>query len=362
MSDRSSSDLLATIPERPAEITAAWLEAALGAPKGSLQDFEFSRIGEGSGIVGVIVRVTLAWKAAAASFPASLVVKLSPEEPDLRSRFRVPMEREVRFYRDLAADCGARTPHAFHAAFERDTNDAAIVMEDLGGATIYETGTAPTEAIVAVARHIAKIHARWWNDPRLSTMDWLNSVEAMSKATAPTARAGLPLATPWFEENAPDMLELAILRLETAERGVEEVPSLPRTLVHGDLGLKNVAFVEGEPVLFDWAAVGRNAAPMELVALVGESYGAAMGPRMLSDMVLPAYCESLREAGVTGVSYEQIREDFGIALMARLRTPLLLLATGGDAQRKRLALRWMETCRAFKDEFDFEGRLRRALG
>lgn len=354
---------LSAIPERPSEISAPWLEEALSAPADSLRDFEVTRIGEGAGIVGVISRVSLAWSAGNGSLPPSVVVKLSPDDPVLRTRpgIRLSMEREARFYAELAKECGVRTPHPYATGFEAETGKAAIVMEDFGEATIYETGTAPDEAIVSVGRHIARLHARWWNDPRLAAMDWLASIAKASAIQGPNVRAGVPRVTPWFEANAPDMFELAVLRLEDAERGVFPSPSLPGTLCHGDLALKNVAFVEGEPVLFDWALASKNPGPTDLTALISESFGATV-PRSLADVVVPAYAGSLREAGVEGVSEEQIREDFGIALMARLWMPLMLLGANPDAARERIALRWMAACRAFKDEFDFEGRLRRALG
>ncbi len=357
MADRT----LSSIPERSSEIAASWLETAVGAPAHTLGDFEVTRIGEGSGIVGVIARVALSWKVGAGEFPASVVVKLSPDDGELRSRYRLPMGREVRFYNDLASGCGARAPHAFHASFDGATGNAAIVMEDLGQATIYETGTAPAEAIVAVARSSAKLHARWWNDKRLAGMTWLSSPEVIATQFAGPARAALPRLVPWYEANAPDMLDLAVLRLDATERGGMPMPSLPPTLNHGDLGLKNVAFIEGEPIYFDWALVGRNTAPAELPALVSESYGAEV-PHGLAEMIMPAYYKSLCEAGIAGVSYEQVREDFAVALMARSWAPLILLGVIQDAQRQSIALRWIETCRAFKDEFDFEGRLRRALG
>jgi len=358
MADPSSS----SIPERPSDITASWLEATLGARDGSLTDFEVTRIGEGQGIVGIIVRATLQWKEGGASLPESVVVKLGTEDAAVRARpaYRVITGREVCFYNELAGDCGVRTPNVHSAQFDDYSGASAIVMEDLGHATIYQTGTAPAEAIVAVGRHIARLHARWWNDPRLAAMDWLNSPDTVTNLYTANARAAVPSVLPWLEANAPDMAELALLRLEVAERGVTPALSLPPTLAHADLGLKNVAFVGEEPVLFDWALASRTAAPVDLVTLVSESYGASV-PYGLAQAVLPVYFEALCAMGVSGVSYEQVQQDFGTALMFRLWSPLILLGLNQDVSRQKIALRWMETCRAFKDEFDFEGRLRRAL-
>lgn len=358
MADSPSS----SIPERPFDITASWLEAALGAHAGSLADFEVTRIGEGAGIVGVIARATLQWRPGTGQHPESVVIKLAIDDPVIRGRpaYRIMTERETRFYNELAAECGVRTPTVHVAQFDADSGASAIVMEDLGHATIYQTGTAPAAAIVAVGRHIARLHARWWNDPRLAAMDWLNSPDTVTNLYTATARAAVPSVLPWLEVNAPDMAELALLRLEVAERGVMPALSLPPTLAHADLGLKNVAFVGEEPVLFDWALASRTAAPVDLVTLVSESYGASV-PYGLAQAVLPAYFEGLCAMGVSGVSYEQVQQDFGTALMFRLWSPLILLALNQDVSRQNIALRWMETCRAFKDEFDFEGRLWRAL-
>lgn len=58
-----------------------------------------------------------------------------------RPSYAQVLEREVRFYRELAHESRLRTPHAYLADFNRDTLDTALVLEDLGQGIIYETGT-----------------------------------------------------------------------------------------------------------------------------------------------------------------------------------------------------------------------------
>lgn len=349
------------IIERPSDISSPWLERVLAAPPESLRSFSVETVGEGAGILAKIVRVSLDW-AVPSALPASVVVKLALDDPVIRSRlpYRLAMGREVRFYRELAAGSGVRTPRIYSAEFDPATAATAFVMEDLGGGMIYETGTAPVEAVLAVSRAIAPLHARWWNDHRLATMDWLVSSDTM-KLYAATAREALPRTRLWYDEHAPEVLELAELQLEAVERGVDLIPKLPPTLIHGDLGLKNVAFLDGEPVIFDWQLAGRNSAVLELHEMVKDSYGAE-GPRPLAEALLRAHCEHLQAAGVPGMSYERLREDFGLSLTRTLTRPLVLLSVGNpDPARIWLALRWIEMARAFMDEFEFGPRLRRAL-
>ena len=88
------------IPAGPEELTAPWLSHALG---GDVRSFTTEILGEGEGFVGTIARIRLeangeAPRSAIAKFPISV------DQNRALGEQLGAYEREIRFYRELAAD------------------------------------------------------------------------------------------------------------------------------------------------------------------------------------------------------------------------------------------------------------------
>src|SRR5690242_10921007 len=137
------------VMERPSDLTAAWLSAALGIP---VTEFTFDRIGTGQ--MSECYRVELT---ASDAGPSSVVLKVAATDPASRQTGLALglYEREVRFYTDIAPNLGGGPVAAcYSAGFDPETGafhlllgDAApaVVGDELRGATIEQATLALAE-------------------------------------------------------------------------------------------------------------------------------------------------------------------------------------------------------------------------
>jgi hypothetical protein len=187
-------------------------------------------------------------------------------------------------------------------------------------------------------------------------MEWLLSPDALGRDFAPRMRDAMPRLHPWYEQHAPSLIPLVGRAIEAFARGLY-LPRGSRTLIHGDLGLKNAAFIDESVVLFDWQLLGHHTPGMELTELVKDAFG-PIGPKELTSRVLAVYHEALRAAGVRNYSLDELTEDFAQAVMRGITSPLMQLSipNAGPAN-EAIALRWATLASSLAEEFDFERRL-----
>src|ERR1700748_3819088 len=90
------------IIERPSDLTAAWLTAAIGA--GDVADFSVERIGTGQMSECYRIQLRYAEPDASAGRPDSVILKVAAGDPVSRQTGAALglYEREVRFYGDVA--------------------------------------------------------------------------------------------------------------------------------------------------------------------------------------------------------------------------------------------------------------------
>src|SRR3954466_14109617 len=114
------------VPLRPEELTPDWLTASLRhagvlSPTGRVVAFESERVGEGAGFAGRIARIDLRYATPEPSAPATLIAKFATEHAATREMIGSidGYVREVRFYRELAADIGIGTPRCYFAHYDK---------------------------------------------------------------------------------------------------------------------------------------------------------------------------------------------------------------------------------------------------
>lgn len=303
-------------PRTPEEIDAAWLSRILGVP---VRSHRVEPITDRRGVNGETYRIVLD----AEGGPVSVVAKF----PHLPSRgvavYQRWYEREVRFYRELAAATPLRFPRCYAAEISPE-DDFVIVLEDLGGRRQGNQveGCTPAEA-ERVVRALATMHARWWEDE-------------------PAPHAWLPYTTVGLDRGRP--VQGAFTRAwervrpsvdpaghEALDAGVEDYVALleeistgPVTLCHGDFRLDNLFLEEDGPIGFDWQFACRARGAYDLAYFLALDLDAPVLAEH-EDALIEAYRDAL---GAHGVAYDaaRLRRDYAVSLV--LSTAVFAIGAG----------------------------------
>ncbi len=283
---------------QPDWLTAQWLADVFDADVASVSA---TRIGDG--LVGMNLRLTVV---ADPVVPSSLVVKLPSPDPLSRAT-GVAMrnyEREVCFYRDLAATVDIRVPVCHHVERNDDSGDFVLLLEDLAPAAQGNqlTGCSVDQARTAVVE-LARLHGPRWDDPTLAQFEWL------SRRTDADDTARL---IEYWQIFMPGFLGtyaqyLSAEALDVLERFGPLVGDWvdgregPYTVTHGDYRLDNLMFATpagGAAIAaVDWQTPGHGPG----VSDVSYFLGAGLLPqerRLVERSLLGEYAEGLDAYGV----------------------------------------------------------------
>src|SRR6201998_1362104 len=120
--------------ERPGDLTAAWLAAAIGA--GPIADFSVERIGTGQ--MSECYRVRLTYADRETPGRGSVGLKVAATDPESRQTGLAMglYEREVRFYGDIAVDMAGPIAPCYHAAVDTATGVFDLLLGDAGPAVV----------------------------------------------------------------------------------------------------------------------------------------------------------------------------------------------------------------------------------
>lgn len=245
------------MPASRADVTPYWLRQALAPafPGVLVEAVTTERLGEGYGLASLIYR----YRWGTGEPPRSVVIKLWPTDGPGGTR-------EVLFYRAFGHAVGMRIPACFHAAVDPGSQRGVLVLEDLGpvvqGDCLLKLSL--PEA-TAVAQGLAALHATWRGHPALEGTDWLPSSAAWERGPD------------WFEPRRALFLQRFGHRLEARARALldhileaqavanERLAGVTNTLLHADLHLDNLVFVNGtQPVYLDWARCAKGPLALDL--------------------------------------------------------------------------------------------------
>jgi hypothetical protein len=85
------------------------------------------------GFYGQIPRLQISYDKLEPGAPRSLAAKFSAPNPEAREMAHSMgfYEREIGFYRELAAECPVRTPRCYFGEVEMDSGESLLLLEDL---------------------------------------------------------------------------------------------------------------------------------------------------------------------------------------------------------------------------------------
>jgi ecdysteroid kinase len=255
--------------ERPDDLTAEWLTAAVGA--GTVQRFATERIGTGQ--MSECYRVALTY---ADGNTGSVVLKVAATDPASRQTGLALglYEREVRFYTDIAPRIGGPVAPCYSSGFDAETGvfhlllgdaDPAVVGDEIRGASIEQ-------AMLAMAE-LGRLHAPLLGQDAMADVEWLNRESPMNQALIAQLYAGF--ADRYAERINPahrDVCEKLVASFD-AYLAQESEADRVHGLVHGDYRLDNMLFgQEGADrplTVVDWQTVTWGPAMIDVAYFLG---------------------------------------------------------------------------------------------
>lgn len=296
------------VPHTARDLTAEVLGAALRRP---LEVMAVERIGQPYGFAGETYRIDLL----DGDERLAVVAKLWT----VRS---ISDATEIEFYRRVAPATPVRLPSFHHGGVSVDARRAWIVLEALDGHRQGDELTAePLNVVLDVAATMARIHAAWWD--RVGIHTWLPPAMVLQRdADYVTSRREEYLRR--FGA-IPDPLTHALFEAipEALPIAGEVLSDAPGTVVHQDLSLDNVLFLQPDdtPVVIDWARCGRGPAVLDLASLL---HGVA--PLEALGDVVERYSQVLRASRSVAIGDETLDRWLGGAMIHEFATRTLGVA------------------------------------
>ena len=320
--------------ERPEDLTAEWLTAAVGA--GTIERFNAERIGTGQ--MSECYRVALTYADGAAG-PGSVVLKVAASDPVSRQTGLALglYEREVRFYTDVAPRIDGPVAPCYHAGFDGETGVFHLLLGDAGPAVVGDEirGATIEQAMLAMTE-LGRLHAQLLGEAAMADVEWLNRGAPMNQALIAQLYAGF--AERYGENIAPAHREVCerLVASFDAYLAAEAAADRVHGLVHGDYRLDNMLFGErgaDRPLtVVDWQTVTWGPAMTDVAYFLGCALPDDVR-RVNYDALLRTYHNALRPDAALGL--DDVREGvrrqsfFGV-MMAIVSSMLVERTERGD--------------------------------
>jgi thiamine kinase-like enzyme len=342
-----------TIPAGPTELTAEWLTEALrsgGAlDKAAVTSIMTETIGEGSGFIGQLAKVTLTYDQPEPAAPRTLIAKFpgASEGGRMIGNLFDFYHREIRFYDEVAKEVELRTPKRYFSASKRDTQEYILLIEDMDPMLIgdHAGGCKLAEADLAI-RQIAKFHAAWWEHPRLEELaEWMPQVDGeVHRSAEPAYAQAWPVFLEMFGKDlSPEFKAIGERIGQNVVKLQSSVSDRPHTIVHGDYRTDNLFFrgpAGGEEfAVVDWQISCRGRGVFDIAYLLCGGLEAE-DRRANEERLLKLYHDNLVANGVTGYSFEQCWREY--RRMALYVMVYVVIAVGTlDAANERGMALWI---------------------
>lgn len=291
------------------QITAEWLSQLLQTKVSHV-----SALPIGTGQVGATYRLTLTGD----EVPETLVAKLPSNDELSRAtgKSHLTYLRESRFYQQFAGKKPMAVPDHLFIAFDEESHDFTLIMHDLPHHVQGNQLAEPSreEALLAVDA-AASIHAAWWGDPILDTLDWPNG----TKAVPPPLDVDMLYAMFWptFCDRYGDRVSDEMRTVGEAFLGKfgahYEQRISPRCLTHNDFRPDNMLFNLNDAakpiVIVDWQTTGVGVGIADIAYYTGTAFDPE-NRRIIEADLLDHYRKGLRERGVADSDLTELAGDY----------------------------------------------------
>lgn len=234
--------------------------------------------------------------------------------------------RNCFLHQRCAADAGGLVPGCFEASWNEDTKAWHLLLEDLTDSHFIATAwpLPPTnEQSKSIVRALARVHAAWWDHPRLG-----NSVGSWMDDDDPRKLADR-VAT--FIDQVGDRLPDE--RRDLYRRLIDAAPRLDQryrshcnlTIVHSDAHVWNVLLPKeqsrDDARVFDWDQWHINPGSNDLAYMMAMHWYPDRR-RLLEQPLLDCYHETLMTHGVQGYDRRALDDDYRLSVLWHITKPV----------------------------------------
>jgi hypothetical protein len=312
-------------------VTAAWLTGAL-RDAGAIDDarvtsLRFERIGEGVGFVGQVARITPSYDGVEAGAPASVIGKF-PSAQEVGRAFAAAYglyRCEVNVYTQMASHIPLRIPRCYFGAMNADASEFMLLLEDLsltGRLGDQVAGCSLDDARVAI-ESLARLHAAWWDSPRLDELQWLPLGTDLGRISLEHAyplgwQPALDRYGSYFSPAIREAAPTLNARLLALFPGFADAPL---TIMHADWRLDNFFFGGIESgydfAVIDWQIANRGWAAYDVAYFITTNLDIEVRRAHEADL-LRRYYETLSAGGVREYAFETLQNDYRMSVAVQL--------------------------------------------
>jgi aminoglycoside phosphotransferase (APT) family kinase protein len=345
------------IPRGPDQVTPDWMSTALSTEDGptSIDNVQIAAVGTGQ--AGATYRVSVRYNANPTQLPATFVVKLSSQRPEIREKVSPGYRVEHAFYTLLARHLDVPIPRAYHCEISADALDFALIMADETPAEPGDQiqGCSPAQARLA-ARAIAGLHGPLWCDPTIADFPYT----VMPK---PSPESASMLGEVMNSASELALNEIGHLLTEQDRATFVDATALTETwlllepdrysVLHGDYRIDNLLFTpdDSRVSIVDWQSLTVGLPARDLTYFTATSMQPELRREMERELVL-IYHQSLRTYCVSGYDLETCWHDYRLgALQATLICGLGAAFTPAPNERaERMIVAMMSrACQAIRE-------------
>lgn len=259
-----------------------------------------------------LVRLQVAYSDNSGNPPSRCIVKLPG--PNASGHTRKRAKQEILFYRRVApATPLIRVPYFFGGAYSREGVHYHLILEDLSLTHFTAPRPRSPADCVGIIDLLAKLHASWWEDPRLG--------RGVGK---PLTYEHLDRHADSFASNVKTMLDQHASSVSREDRKaceelisnyrhlLEMLHSAPQTIRHGDVHFGNFLHrMNGgrETVGIDWQFWRIGPGVADVAQLLGLRIGTEQRRECERDLLL-RYHKALQRFGVDNYSWELCWRDY----------------------------------------------------
>lgn len=313
-----------TLPVMPQGITAKWLTSKLKEvgflTNGAVGSVSREPVGDGTGMMSNLSRLSVTYVGDSESLPKSFVVKYPSDNStnrEIAMSFHL-YEREVRYFAELDKRTSAYSPRAYLTELSGD--NFIILMDDLRD---YQVGDqalgADLEQTERAVDELAKLHATFWDNR--AGLEWVPGIAQSYHADnmANLISVGWPVMCEIFHDFIPP---------EVAGRGRDIVDSIrvlqagmmagPVTLLHGDFRMENLLFGtrsdHQQIAMIDWQGPIIGKGVVDVALFLGQSTRTEIR-RAHEQKLIQRYVDGLQAVGVSTYSADRAWQDYQEAIL-----------------------------------------------